>query len=185
MSDREITLLFLLIGAGALYWYSTTPTGAAFVSSATDAIAGAFVNRGIRNCNPGNIRRTSIQWRNSFATQAACESAGRVWDPDFVVFFTMPDGERALGHQLITDIGRGQNTVRLILAGDPDAGLYGYAPASENDTESYISDVCAAVGVADSTNLDTGYVPSLASAIMARETGYVEDPDTLFNAVYS
>lgn len=185
MNARETGLLIALgVGIAALL-YSLTDSGKALVSNIADAAGNLFVNRGIRNCNPGNIRNVGIAWNNSFRDQASCEAAGRVWDPDFVVFFTMPDGERALGHQIITDINRGQNTVRLILAGDPDLGFNGYAPASENDTESYISDVCSALDVADSTTLDTGSTPSLAAAIMKRETGYVEDPNVLFTAVYS
>jgi hypothetical protein len=185
-SNREIVLLLALAGAAALFWYSRTSGGAAVVQSLTDSVAGAFVNRGVRNCNPGNIRRTNIRWQNSFADQASCEAAGRVWDNDFVVFYTMQDGERALGHQIATDLSRGQNTVRLMIAGDPSQGFYGYAPSSENDTETYIANVCEYLGVTDTDILDDSSRPQIAQAIMKQETGYIEsDPNVLAQAVYS
>jgi hypothetical protein len=82
--------------------------------------------------------------------------------------------------------GAGQNTVSLIIAGNRASGLYGYAPAEDdNDTDSYVSEVADALSVAPETIIDTSSIPSLAAAIMKRETGYVEDPDILFNAVYS
>lgn len=185
MTPREKTLLVLLFGAGALALASLTPSGKALVTSAENAIGGAFVNRGLRANNPGNIRRSNIVWRNSYQSQAECEAAGRVWDTDFVVFFTIPDGERALGHQIATDLARGQNTVRLIVAGDPTMQLYGYAPASENDTETYITNVCNALGVTDSDVLDDSLRPQIAQAIMTEETGYKEDFSVLTQAVYS
>lgn len=186
MNGREASLFVILGAAVAGFLYSLTDSGQTFFTNVANSASNLFMNRGIRNCNPGNIRRTGIQWRNSFLTQAACESAGRVWDPDFVVFYAMPDGERAIGHQLATDIGRGQNTVSLIIAGNRASGLYGYAPVEDgNDTDSYVAEVSDALGVAPETLIDTSSIPSLAAAIMKRETGYVEDSDTLFNAVYS
>lgn len=186
MSNRELLLLITLAGAGALFWYSRTSGGSTVVQSLADSVAGALVNRGIRNCNPGNIERSGIAWNNSFQTQSACESAGRVWDTTFVVFYTMQDGERALGHQIATDLSRGQNTVRLMIAGDPSQNFSGYAPSSENDTETYISNVCSWLGVTDTDTLDDSMRPQIAQAIMKQETGYIEsDPNVLSNAVYS
>lgn len=186
MSNRELFLLFSLAAAGALLWYSLTPNGAAVVQSVSDSVAGALVNRGVRNCNPGNIERSDIAWNNSFQTQAACEAANRVWDSTFVVFYTMQDGERALGHQIGTDLARGQNTVRLMIAGDPSQNFSGYAPSSENDTETYIANVCSWLGVADTDILDDSMRPQIAQAIMKQETGYIEsDPNVLATAVYS
>lgn len=179
MNRREITLLVFLFGAGALYWYSTTPSGAGVFGSLGDAIGGVFMNRGVRNRNPGNIRRSSIVWRNSFQTQAACEAAGRVWDADFVVFFAMPDGERGIGHILEQYASAdGINTCGGI--------ANRYAPPSENDSASYANALAADLGVAPDTIIDVNSsLPQLAASIMKRETGYVEDPNVLQVAVYS
>lgn len=179
MTNREISLFFLLAGAGALYWYSTTPGGAAFVNSATDAIAGAFVNRGIRNCNPGNIRRSNNSWVGKFTSQESCEAAGRVWDPDFEVFDTVEHGVRAMGH-LLTTYGQsyGLNTVLQVVSR--------YAPASDdNDTEGYASEVADYLRVAPDTQIDVyQQLPSITAAMMKRETGYSEDINLITTWVY-
>jgi hypothetical protein len=178
MNGREATLLGILGIALAGFLYSLTDSGKTFFTDVANSAGNLFVNRGIRNCNPGNVRRTGTVWKNSYSTQVACEAAGRVWDPDFVVFYTFADGERAIGHILSSYLGRGLNTVSLIIST--------WAPASDdNDTEGYTNEVSSDVGIAPETLVDSSYIPSLAAAIMKRETGYVEDPDTLFNAVYS
>lgn len=179
MNDREITFLVLLIGAGALYWYSTTPAGAAFVNSTADAIAGAFVNRGIRNCNPGNIRRSGNAWVGKYTSQAQCEAAGRVWDPAFEVFDTMEHGVRAMGHLLTTyQNSYGINTV--------DGVVDRYAPASDgNDVDSYKEEVSDYLGIAPLTQIDIySILPQITLAMCQRETGYSEDVNTVTTWVY-
>lgn len=179
MSNREIALLFLLLGAGALYWYSTTPSGTAFVNSTADAIGGAFVNRGIRNCNPGNIRRSSNAWVGKFATQADCEAAGRVWDTAFEVFDTMEHGVRAMGHLLNTYAqSYGFNTVNQV--------VYRYAPPSDgNNTATYAANVANYLGVAPDTQIDIySILPNITLAMCQEETGYSEDVNTVTTWVY-
>lgn len=179
MSNREIALLFLLVGAGALYWYSTTPSGAALVNSTSDAIAGAFVNRGIRNCNPGNIRRSSNAWVGKFATQADCEAAGRVWDTAFEVFDTMEHGVRAMGHLLTTYAqSYGFTTVSQV--------VQRYAPEADgNDTPTYIQHVADYLGVAGDTQIDIySVLPQLTLAMCQEETGYSEDVNLVTTWVY-
>lgn len=179
LSNREIALLFLLVGTGALYWYSTTASGTALVNSASDAIAGAFVNRGIRNCNPGNIRRSSNAWVGKFTSQAQCEAAGRVWDTAFEVFDTMEHGVRAMGHLLTTYAqSYGINTV--------DGVVDRYAPASDgNDVDSYKAEVSDYLGVAPQTQIDIySILPQITLAMCQRETGYSEDVNTVTTWVY-
>lgn len=136
------------------------------------------MNRGIRNCNPGNLRRTSIVWNNSYQTQTACEAAGRVWDSDFVVFYTLFDGERALGHDLDNAVNAGYNT--------PSALISHYAPASDgNDTATYAQNVAAALGIDIGDQIDPSLLPQLTAAVMKQETSYVEDFNALSSAVYS
>lgn len=87
--------------------------------------------RGLRNNNPGNLRPTGARW------------AGQVipgTDPGFMQFTSMPYGIRALFVDLVNKHKRGLDTLREI--------LYVYAPPSENRTESYISNVSTATGIA-------------------------------------
>ncbi len=161
------------------YLYTLTQAGARQLADATDYIGGLFVNRGIRNCNPGNIRRTGTVWNNSFVTQATCEAAGRVWDPDFVVFYTMADGVRAVG-KILTSYSRayGINTVTGI--------ANRYAPPNENDTASYTDKLAAAVGVGPGQIIDVyASLPQLAQGIMYLETGYADTSDNIAAEVYT
>lgn len=92
--------------------------------------------RGVRNCNPGNIRLTRDRWAGMRSVQT---------DGAFVQFVDMEHGVRAL-LILLRRYYRsyGLRTVRLIVAR--------YAPASENDTEAYVGYVARSLGVsADQT----------------------------------
>jgi hypothetical protein len=87
------------------------------------------VARGIRNNNPGNIRK-GIKW------------LGRVEpgkDAAFIEFKTMPYGIRALYIDLINKHKSGLKTVRDI--------IYRYAPPSENLTDAYVASVAKEVGI--------------------------------------
>src|SRR3569832_207317 len=80
--------------------------------------------RGLRNNNPGNIRKTATDWRG--------EVVGS--DSAFETFATPEAGIRALA-VLLRNYQRkyGLRTVRAIITR--------YAPPSENNTESYVSAV--------------------------------------------
>ena len=174
-------LLFGVLGAFAIgaYLAAYTEAGRKLVAQASDEIGALFVNRGLRNCNPGNIRRTATAWNNSFQTQATCEAAGRVWDADFVVFYTMADGVRAVG-KILTSYARayGINTVEGI--------ANRYAPPNENDTASYTDKLAAAVGVGPGQIIDVyASLPQLAQGIMYLETGYADTSDNIAQEVYT
>ena len=90
---------------------------------------GRRVARGIRNNNPGNIRK-GIKW------------LGRVEpgkDASFIEFQSMPYGIRALYIDLINKHKGGLKTVRDI--------IYRYAPPSENLTDAYVASVAKEVGI--------------------------------------
>lgn len=87
------------------------------------------VARGIRNNNPGNIRK-GIKW------------LGRVEpgkDAAFVEFKTMPYGIRALYIDLINKHKSGLRTIQGI--------IYRYAPPSENLTDAYVASVAKQMGI--------------------------------------
>lgn len=113
------------------------------------------IPRGIRNNNPGNIRKTSTSWKGKIeGTDKAFES-----------FATPEDGLRALGKILLTySRDHGLNTVRGILTR--------YAPAIENDTESYVAHVARRIGVTPDDLIDVAAnLLPLMKAIVAHENG--------------
>ena len=93
--------------------------------------------RGIRNNNPGNIKRNAIQWQGAEAIQN---------DPDFVQFESPEYGFRAMTRILRTYQQRGLDTVREIIST--------YAPSTENKTENYINFVAGRLNVAADQRLE-------------------------------
>ena len=87
--------------------------------------------RGIRNHNPGNLRRSSDPWQGLASEQT---------DAEFFQFISQKWGIRALARTLISYQDRtGLNTIGQIIAR--------WAPPNENDTEAYVRAVAESVGV--------------------------------------
>lgn len=111
--------------------------------------------RGIRNCNPGNIRRSSTVWMGMAAIQN---------DPSFVVFVAPEYGIRAIAKIMRSYRALGLNTIREVIRR--------WAPPSENNTDSYVSAVCAECSVGPDDNVDLDSVmPLLVKAIIYHENG--------------
>src|SRR3569833_2152349 len=113
--------------------------------------------RGLRNNNPGNIRKTATDWRG--------EVVGS--DSAFETFATPEAGIRALA-VLLRNYQRkyGLRTVRAIITR--------YAPPSENNTESYVSAVARRlnVGADQAINLeDAVTLSALVQAVIKHEYG--------------
>jgi hypothetical protein len=176
---NAVVVVLVLAGTAGAAFAIGTETGRKVLSNVSDAIKNLFVNRGQRNCNPGNIRRSSDQWAGAYTSREQCEAAGRTWDDEFVVFYSFADGERALGHVLRTyGNAYNLNTVRLIITR--------WAPPAENDTESYVQFVASQLGVAPDTIIDVQEsLPSLAGAIMVKESNFTDSYDNIYNAVYA
>lgn len=159
--------LWALAGALGLFVLSRTQQGQVAIAGASDAIGGAV--RGIRNNNPGNIRRGADQWEGMSASQT---------DGAFVQFDSMAYGIRALAVILRNYQARyNVSTVRQI--------VNRWAPSSENDTGAYIDAVSmyADVGPADYLNLSDG--PTLfliVRAIIRQEIGAI--PAALVSDTY-
>lgn len=80
------------------------------------------MSRGLRNNNPGNIRRSTTRY------QGEIEHGD---DPDFKQFESIEYGYRAMFRLLyVYQTKYGLNTVRGIISR--------YAPSNENDTQNYI-----------------------------------------------
>ena len=114
--------------------------------------------RGLRNCNPGNLRRTADKWQGLSAQQT---------DKDFFQFREMKWGYRALIKTLQTYIReRGCKTVKEIITR--------WAPEHENNTQAYILWVCNEMQVPTDympDAADKGTMCALAAAISAVENG--------------
>jgi hypothetical protein len=114
--------------------------------------------RGIRNNNPGNIRRSATVWRGQSSQQQ---------DPAFVQFSAMYWGVRAMA-ELIVNYHRlhGIQTITgLILR---------WAPPSENDSGAYVQAVASFSGYGASDVLsfnDPVTLRQLVRAIIQHENG--------------
>lgn len=107
-------------------------------------------SRGLRNNNPGNIRKGE-KWQGMAAVQS---------DKDFVIFKSMDYGYRAMCKLLRNYYTKYKlDTVRKIISR--------WAPANENHTDAYIRTVCKrmAVSADDKLVLDRG--PQLAQLMAA------------------
>lgn len=114
--------------------------------------------RGIRNCNPGNIRVTKDKWQGLRSVQT---------DREFFQFVEMKWGYRALIRTL-------QNYRRIHGCYTITDFITRWAPSSENNTLAYIKSVCFQLGVPsvyvpDVDDRDT--MCALAAAISKHENG--------------
>lgn len=95
--------------------------------------------RGLRNCNPGNIRKNNIVYQGEVVPSK---------DEAFKQFTTMAYGYRAMFVVLHTYQRKyGLNTIASIISR--------YAPAVENHTEAYINAVAEASGVPATSHITT------------------------------
>ncbi len=175
------TLLVVLALVVVLYLYSRTGPGQSVVASVTDTL-GDLVSgpRGIRNNNPGNIERNSIQWQGAL-TPDQVQAAGLTWDPVYVQFDTAANGVRAIGHVLLSKAGRGLVSVDQIIR-----------DYSKTDQDAYVRNVTAAIGLDPDAGGATQVIdvaallPTLATAIIQQENGEQPyQPSDIAEWVYS
>ena len=127
--------------------------------------------RGIRNRNPGNIRRSGDRWKGLAALQS---------DPEFFVFEAPLWGIRAMAVILRNYRRRnGLKSVAQITAR--------WAPDSESDTAGYAAAVSKVMGVDPRERidlLDRAVLSALIAAIIRRENGLQPyDLDTIDLAI--
>lgn len=111
-------------------------------------------SRGIRNNNPGNIRKSADKWQGLSPEQT---------DAAFFQFVAPQWGVRALGKVLLNYRRKyGLATVRDI--------INRWAPPVENDTSAYVNFVARRLGVAPDAIIDVdARLPELAAAIIRHE----------------
>lgn len=99
----------------------------------------ATVSRGIRNCNPGNIRRSRVRYRGERHPSE---------DPDFKQFESMALGYRAMF--VLLDTYRKRYALRTLRE-----MITRYAPPEENHTALYVEAVSDLAGVRPDEEIDT------------------------------
>ena len=122
----------------------------------------AFVPRGLRNCNPGTIRRSAVRYKGE------CDDA----DADgFRRFESMAYGYRAMFVLLHTySVRYGCRSIADMIAR--------YAPPSENDTSAYVRRVARAAGIEPHAAVDTrngALMQRVVCAMSAVENGVPAD----------
>lgn len=130
----------------------------------------ANLPRGLRNNNPGNLVRTSETWKGKVPH-------AQNTDTRFEQFIELRYGIRAMMRDVMTDIGKGKNTVTALISE--------FAPAFENNTSAYINTVAKMVGIsvnAKITNLSDILLIQICKAIVYVENGasyasYISDKD--------
>ena len=120
-----------------------------------------MATRGVRNSNPGNIRKSKDQWEGAIGDDGA-----------FVIFDSPESGVRALAKNLQSYGRQGYDSIEKI--------INRWAPPNENDTKAYIDSVVSATGIPATQSLDLSdpdTLSSLAQAISFHETGSRYDPE--------
>lgn len=120
-----------------------------------------MATRGVRNSNPGNLRKSKDQWEGAIGD-----------DGEFVIFDSPESGVRALAKNLQSYGRQGYDSIEKI--------INRWAPPNENDTKSYIDSVVSATGIPATQSLDLSNpdtLSSLAQAISFHETGSRYDPE--------
>jgi hypothetical protein len=119
---------------------------------------GRALPRGIRNHNPGNLRRSADPWQGLAAEQS---------DAEFFQFASVKWGIRALARTLIAYQDRvGLKTIKQMIGR--------WAPPNENDTGAYVRAVAASVGVGADDEIDVhdyAILRPLTLAIIRHENG--------------
>lgn len=127
--------------------------------------------RGIRNNNPGNIRRTDVQWEGLAEDQP---------DGEFFAFESPEYGVRAMARVLRSYQRRHQlETIEQI--------VNRWAPPSENDTASYVQHVSQRLGIPPDSPLDLEddhLLARLIQVMLRHENGgnFIDD-ETIQNGI--
>ena len=125
------------------------------------------MTRGLRNCNPLNIRRVAgTRWKGQAAEQN---------DSQFVQFESLEWGLRA-AFVLLRTYRRKYKAVCI------EDIINRWAPPSENDTRKYIETVCRLTGFGGKERLVEDQLPALVHAMAFVECGALISKETINKA---
>ncbi len=125
------------------------------------------MTRGLRNCNPLNIRRVAgTHWKGQAAQQT---------DSQFIQFETVEWGLRA-AFCILRTYARRYNAICI------SDIIHRWAPPSENLTEQYIRNVCLWTGFGGLQRLAESDWPRLVKAMARQECGIVLPDATIVRA---
>lgn len=113
------------------------------------------IARGIRNNNPGNIRKSSNKWLGKIQGV----------DKDFETFDTPENGIRAVAVLLLTYRDKGLVTPVQIVSR--------YAPSNENNTVAYAAKLAAKIGVGINDSTVPVPLEKIVRAVISIENGVV------------
>lgn len=127
------------------------------------------MTRGLRNNNPGNLKKDETAWAGLAPAQS---------DPVFFVFTAPVYGLRAMARVLMNyQAQHGLHVISELIAR--------WAPASENDTSEYAQNVAAALGLDPSESVDllnnADQLKAFMAAITRQENGVNPYPDSLYD----
>ena len=129
----------------------------------------AKLPRGLRNNNPGNIKRSAIPWKG--------KTKGK--DPTFETFDCIENGVAAIYKNLIHYIVKDRaDTIREIIDK--------WAPPEGNDTEAYIAHVCRISGEKDAQMIRPIFedLEPIVRAICIHENGGDLIPEEVFQMAW-
>jgi len=125
------------------------------------------MTRGMRNCNPLNIRRVAgTRWKGQRAEQT---------DREFVQFSSIEYGLRAAFCILETY----RRKYKAVCVEDI---INRWAPPSENDTRKYVETVCRLTGFGGKERLEESQLPALVYAMAFVECGAPISKETISKA---
>lgn len=135
----------------------TVDTGSIFFDELVMNVTKSFEPRGIRNNNPGNLVITSIAWKGKVPV-------AQNTDKHFEQFTSPLFGIRAMFMDVRGDVEKdGLNTVRKLISV--------YAPAFENNTQSYIDFIAKQLGISPDAKITSDKYLPLMKAIIQMENG--------------
>jgi hypothetical protein len=146
-----------------MLWLGLFLVGVLAVNEGGRAVVGAMQPRGIRNNNPGNIRRTGEQWLGLAPEQT---------DPEFYQFADPLFGIRAMAKVLRTYQSR--HGLRTL-----EEWLTRWAPPDENPTADYIAAVERETGIPRDRAVEAGELPEVIAAMIRFENGTQPYPAAL------
>ena len=122
------------------------------------------MTRGLRNCNPLNIRRVAgTRWKGQRAEQT---------DRSFVQFESLEYGIRA-AFCILETYRRKYKAVCI------EDIINRWAPPSENDTRKYVETVCRLTGFGGKERLEESQLPALVCAMAFVECGALISKETI------